>query len=81
VVQSEKIEHPDKAAAAERCVDSDHRIQFYDTTILATKTRYMDRTVRGGIEIELHPNMNRDVGFVSARVEASHLLPQEVSIT
>jgi hypothetical protein len=59
-----QLEHPDKSALAEHSIDLGHRIQFYDTSILATKTRYMDHIIRETIEIELHPNnMDRDVGF------------------
>jgi hypothetical protein len=55
-----RLEHPDKSAVAEHCVDSGHRIPFHDTAIFATKTRYMDRIVREATETELHPNnMNR----------------------
>jgi hypothetical protein len=58
------LEHPDKSALAEHSVDLGHRIQFHNTSILATKTQYMDRIVREAIEIELHRNyMNREVGF------------------
>jgi hypothetical protein len=51
------LEHPGKSAVAEQSIDKGHRIQFHNSSILATKTRYMDRVVRGGggIEIELHP--------------------------
>jgi hypothetical protein len=44
------LKHPDKSAE-----HLGHRIRFYNTSILVTKTRYMDRSVREAIEIELHP--------------------------
>jgi hypothetical protein len=59
-----RLEHPEKSAVAEHSVDLGHRILFHCTSILATKSRYMDRIVREAIEIELHPNnMNREMGF------------------
>jgi hypothetical protein len=47
-------EHPDKSAVVEDSIDQGHRIQFHNSSILATKTRYMDLIVREAIEIELH---------------------------
>jgi hypothetical protein len=39
-------------------------IQFHNSSILTTKTRYMDRIVREAIEIELRPyNINRENDF------------------
>jgi hypothetical protein len=59
-----RVQHPDKSAVAEHGIDQGHRIQFHNSSILATKTRYMDRIVREAIEIELHPyNINREGGF------------------
>jgi hypothetical protein len=59
-----KEHQPDKSAVAEHSVDLRHRIQFHNTSMLATKTQYMDRIVRETIEIEVHPNnMDREVGF------------------
>jgi hypothetical protein len=59
-----RLEHPDKSAVAEHSIDQGHRIQFHNSSILATKTRYMDRIVREAISIELHPyNINREGGF------------------
>jgi hypothetical protein len=59
-----RLEYPDKLALAEHSIDQGHRIRFHNSSILAKKTRYMDRIVRETIEIELHPyNINREGGF------------------
>jgi hypothetical protein len=59
-----QLEHPDKSVIAEHSIDHRHCIQFHNSSILATKTRYMDRIVREAIEIELHPyNISREGGF------------------
>jgi hypothetical protein len=43
---------------------AEQSIQFHSTSILATKSHYMDRIFMEAIEIELHPNnMNRKTGF------------------
>jgi hypothetical protein len=56
--------HPDKSAIAEHSIDHGHGIQFHNSSILASKTRYMDHIVRGAIEIEHHPsNINKEGGF------------------
>jgi hypothetical protein len=49
-----RLEHPDKSAVAEHSIDHGHHIQFHNSSILATKTRYMDCIVMEVIEIELH---------------------------
>jgi hypothetical protein len=49
---------------AEHSIDQGRRVQFHNSSILATKTRYMDNIVREAIEIELHAyNINREGGF------------------
>jgi hypothetical protein len=59
-----QLEHPDKSAVDEQSINYRHCIYFHNSSILTTKTRYMDRTVREAIEIELHPyNINRESGF------------------
>jgi hypothetical protein len=59
-----RLEYSGKPAIAEHCIDQGHRIQFHNSSILATKTRHMDCIVGEVIEIELHPyNINREGGF------------------
>jgi hypothetical protein len=59
-----QLEHPDKSAVAEHSINQGLCIQLQNSSILTTKTRYMDRIVREAIEIELHPyNINREGGF------------------
>jgi hypothetical protein len=59
-----RLEHPDKSAVAEHSIYHGHRIQFHNSSIPATKTRYMNRIVIEAIEIELHPyNINREGVF------------------
>jgi hypothetical protein len=38
-----RLEHLDKSAIAEHNINQGHCIQFHNSSILATKTRYMDR--------------------------------------
>jgi hypothetical protein len=54
-----RLEHP-----AEHSIELDHHIQFHNTAILASKSRYLDHIIMEAIEIELHPNnMNKKTGF------------------
>jgi hypothetical protein len=55
-----RLEHPDKSAVAEHSIDQGHRVQFHSSSILATKTRYMDRSIREANEIELHPTISTE---------------------
>jgi hypothetical protein len=64
-----KLEHPDNSGVAEHSIDQGHGIQFHSSSILASKTRYMDHIVRETIEIELHPyNINREGGFCLSKL-------------
>jgi hypothetical protein len=59
-----RLEHPDKSAVADHNIDQRLRIKFYNSSILVTKTRYVDGIVREAIEIELHPYyINIEGGF------------------
>jgi hypothetical protein len=59
-----RLEYPEKSAVAQLSIHQEHRIQFHHTSILSTKTRYIDRVITEAIEIELHShNMNREEGL------------------
>jgi hypothetical protein len=46
----------------------------HQSSILASKTRYMDRIVKEAIEIELHPyNINREGGFCHSKSWRPHI--------
>jgi hypothetical protein len=51
-----QLEHSDKSAMAKYSINLGHCIELQNTTILSTKSRYMDWMIREAIEIELHPN-------------------------
>jgi hypothetical protein len=54
-----RLEHPDKSAIGEHSIDYGQRIRLHNSSILATKTGYIDRIIKEAIEIELHPyNIN-----------------------
>jgi hypothetical protein len=48
-----QLKHPDKSALTKHSIDPGHHIHFHNTSILATKTQYMDCIVREAIDIEL----------------------------
>jgi hypothetical protein len=69
-----RLQHPDKSAIAEHSIDQGHRIQFHSSSILATKSRYMDHIVWEAIEIELHLyNINREGGFCLSKSWKPHI--------
>jgi hypothetical protein len=59
-----RLQHLEKSAIAELSINLGHRIQLHNTSIPASKSRYMDRIIREATEIEPHPNnINRDNSF------------------
>jgi hypothetical protein len=46
-----RLEHPEKSAIAEHNIDHGHSIQSHNSSILATKTRYMDSNVKEAMEM------------------------------
>jgi hypothetical protein len=78
-----RLKHLDKSAVAEHITNLGHRIQLQDTTILSTKSRYIDRVIREAIEIQLHLKVGTGkMAFVRAghRSPASTLLKDVGSI-
>jgi len=56
--------HTDKSAVAELKSSHKHLTEFQVTRILSTVPSYMDRLLRGAVELELHlNNMNREDGL------------------
>jgi hypothetical protein len=60
-----RIEHPDISAVAKHSIDQGHCIQFHSSSMLARKTRYIDRIISEAIEIELYPYKNQQRGLLS----------------
>jgi hypothetical protein len=69
-----RLERLDMSAVVEHIIDHGHPIQFHSSSILATKTRYMDRIVREAIENELHPYNNNREGSLFVSVNYRSLL-------
>jgi hypothetical protein len=63
-----RVGQPDKTAVEEQSRNLEHRIQLHHTAILSTEHRYMDRIIREGTGIELHPNnTNREDRFCPSK--------------
>jgi hypothetical protein len=50
-----RLYHPEKSAVAEHSINLGCRIQLQNNSILAKKSRRMNRVIREAIEIVLHP--------------------------
>ena len=56
--------HVSKSAVCEHTMDKpSHYIRFDKPLILAKENRYIPRMIREAIEIQKHPNFNREDGW------------------
>jgi hypothetical protein len=59
-----RLGQPDKSAVAQHALETGHRVEFNTTCRLARTKGYMDRIIKEAIEIKLHPDINRDGGYI-----------------
>jgi hypothetical protein len=52
-----RLEYPDKSAVAEHCINLRQCTQLHNTSILATKTGYMDRVITEANEMSSIPTI------------------------
>jgi hypothetical protein len=68
-----RLAHPEKSAVAEHSINLGHCMQLHNTSIVAKKSRYMDRIIREAIELKLHPNnINKEDSFSLSRSWKPH---------
>lgn len=55
---------PEKSLVAEHSFNREHCNQLNDTNIISIQASYMDQIIKEVMQIDLHPNRNKDDGLI-----------------
>jgi hypothetical protein len=66
--ETHTLDQPEKSVVAEHSINTGHKIDFNNVSVLDRASGYMDRLVKEAVQIRLNQNnINRDNGFTLSR--------------